>query len=199
MIPIRLFLLRRPNVGLLLTSIGMSIVVSLGAAAPVEAQEAQAPVPAPDAAKQPPVSDGYRKIVAELLESIGAGVAGEQVAMSMAQETLGAIAATGTPITEEIQKIVVDEAVSEFTDLFSGVDYLTNIYAPLYAAHLSETELREILAFYESPAGQKMISIVPQISQTAMYSIQRDSLERVPDFQAKVDEKLRAAGVIIEP
>jgi hypothetical protein len=192
--------------------LGVCIVLSLGMAismtlpAPSQAEEpAKAPTAASDSAKtEPPaaaptVTPAYRKLVAQLLESIGAGIAGEQVAMSMAQETLGAIAAAGTPVTEEIQKIVVEEAIAEFTGQFGGVDYLTDLYAPLYAAHLSEKDIAQILAFYQSEAGQKMIAVVPQISQTAMYAIQQDSLSRIPDFQIKVDARLREAGIVIAP
>ena len=157
---------------------------------------------APAAAEPAPaveVTPTYRKLVADLLSSIGAEGASQAFAMSAAQETLNAIAATGTPVTEEIQKIVVDEAIAEFSANFGGIDYLTDVYAPLYAQHLSEQNIRDILGFYQSEAGQKMIEVVPQISQTAMYTMQQNSLARIPDFQTKVDAKLRAIGIIIAP
>lgn len=172
--------------------VGFGLMV---ASSELRAEDAAAAEPAP--AVQ--VSPTYRKLVSDLLSSIGAEGASEAFAMSAAQETLAAIAATGTQVTEEIQKIVVDEALAEFSANFGGVDYLTDVYAPLYAQHLSEQNIRDILAFYQSEAGQKMIEVVPQISQTAMYTMQQNSLARIPDFQTKVDAKLRAIGIIIAP
>ena len=146
-----------------------------------------------------PPSASYRKTVAELLELIGAGATGEQVAYSVAQDTLTAIAATGTPVTEQVQQIVVDESLKEFGTAFGSIDYLADLYTPLYAAQLEESELKELLAFYRSPLGKKTLTALPNIAQAAMMKLQQDSFARVPDFQLKVDARLRAAGLVVTP
>ena len=154
---------------------------------------------AEEPAKKKEISASYKKIVRGLLETSGAQMTGEQVAYSVAQETLGTIASTGTPITEEIQKIVVEGALQEFGGKFGDLDYLTSLYAPLYAEHLTEPEIRALLTFYQSPAGKKALVALPQVMQGAMYSLQQASLEKLPDFQVKVDERLREAGIVVVP
>lgn len=147
----------------------------------------------------PPVSDDYRKTLSRLLELIGADVAGEQIAYAIAQETLGGIAATGTPITEQVQQIVVDAAIKEYVPKFGNIEYLTELYAPLYAEQLSKKELTELLAFYESPLGQKVLVAIPSIAQTGAMALQQAGLETIPAFQAEVGKQLNAAGVEVAP
>ena len=151
------------------------------------------------AQEKPAVSDEYRKTLARLLDLIGADVAGEQIAYAVAQETLGSIAATGTPITEQIQQIVVDAAIQEYVPKFGDIDYLTGLYAPLYAEQLSQKEITELLAFYESPLGQKVLVAIPSIAQTGAMALQQEGRETIPAFQADVDKKLRAAGIVVTP
>ena len=173
-------------------SLLVAITLSLGGALAPEAGAQEQPAPKP-------VSKSYRKIVRDLLEMSGAQMAGEQVAYSVAQETLGAIASTGTEITEEIQKIVLEDALKEFGGTFGDIDYLTDLYAPIYADQLTESEVSALRDFYRSPAGQKALAALPAIAQAAMYSLQQASLEKVPGFQAQVDARLREAGVIVVP
>jgi hypothetical protein len=146
-----------------------------------------------------PISDGYRKKLSTLLDVTGATGAGEQVAYAIAQETLGAIAATGTQITEQIQQVVVDEALSDFAPKFGDIKYLTDLYAPLYSEHLTEEDLDALVEFYESSVGQKTLAALPVIGQSGSMALQQASFEQVPEFQQKVDVKLRAIGVIVTP
>jgi len=150
-------------------------------------------------AEDAPIGDDYKKKLSTLLEVTGAQMAGEQVAYAIAQETLGAIAATGTEITEQIQKIVVDEALSQFPPKFGDIQYLTELYAPLYSEHLTEKDLGALLEFYQSPVGQKTLAALPLIGQSGAMALQQASYEQVPAFQQKVDEQMRAAGIIVTP
>ena len=150
-------------------------------------------------AEDEPVTADYRKKLSILLEVTGAQAAGEQVAYAIAQETLGAIAATGAEITEQIQQIVVDEALGQFPQQFGDIQYLTELYAPLYSEHLTEQDLDELVAFYQSPVGQKTLAALPIIGQSGAMALQQASYEQVPAFQQKVDEKMRAAGIVLTP
>ena len=50
-------------------------------------------------------------------------------------------------------------------DLQPRFGELTNEIARLYATHFTEQELKDILAFYTSPAGKKMLSEQPRRRQ----------------------------------
>lgn len=174
------------------------IALGLGTVSPLPSN-AEEPTVAEPAPPQPPVTAEYRKTLARMLELTGGSAAGEQLAYAAAQETLSAIAATGTPITEQIQQIVLDEALADFVPVFGDIETLTNLYAPFYAKHISQTELDQLLAFYESPIGKKTLSALPVVHQEGAMALQQAGLARLPDLQTKVDKKLRDAGITITP
>jgi hypothetical protein len=51
------------------------------------------------------------------------------------------------------------------------IDYrqiVRDIYVPLYAKYLTEQELADDVAFYKSPSGQKVVTVLPAIERDAM-------------------------------
>jgi hypothetical protein len=49
---------------------------------------------------------------------------------------------------------------------------LLNEFAVVYASRFTEAELKEIVAFYRSPAGKKVIALEPQIFDDAVTNLQ---------------------------
>jgi len=45
---------------------------------------------------------------------------------------------------------------------------LESIYVPLYEASFSTAELQEVVVFYRTPTGQKLVKVVPQLLQQGM-------------------------------
>lgn len=54
-----------------------------------------------------------------------------------------------------------------WTDFFKEAkpDDLVNRIVPIYGKHLSEAEINELIKFYESPIGKKLVSVQPLIMQ----------------------------------
>ena len=66
---------------------------------------------------------------------------------------------------------------------------------PIYDKHLTEGEIKELIAFYETPVGQKFVAVQPQILKEA---------GEVGDRLAKggaqrILQKLRAQGIVPDP
>lgn len=47
---------------------------------------------------------------------------------------------------------------------------LESVYVPLYDAHFSEAEIREIVVFYSTPTGRKVVEVLPEVLQQGMES-----------------------------
>ena len=146
------------------------------------------------------IDPGFRKAVARYLTVQNtAETIEEQMSYSVAQQALGSIAASGIEITEPMQTIVLDVARSTFGAHFGNIETLTDLYAPIYAAYFSEKEILEITAFWESPVGKKLIEKTPELSRDSYQKMQEASAALLPEFQAKVDERLAAAGIVLAP
>jgi hypothetical protein len=68
-------------------------------------------------------------------------------------------------------KQAMPEVPAKMWDEFSAeidMNELVDMCVPSYERHLSHAEIKELLAFYESPLGKKLVSVQPQIMQECM-------------------------------
>lgn len=144
------------------------------------------------------VTPAYRKAMRSYLDSQGGmDAVGEQVAYGAANETLIAISNSGIEVTEAIQRIVLEEALEKYAKKFGDLDFLTDLWAPIYVNHFSLEEINEMTSFFRSAVGKKTVELFPQINQQGMTAIQEASFVITPAFQLAIDARLREAGITI--
>jgi hypothetical protein len=143
-------------------------------------------------------NSGFREAMVEFLTIQEAAQAiKEQMTYALARETLNSISTTGVEITEPIQEIVVEVARTSVGSQFGDVEYLAELYMPLYAEHYSETELRELTAFWQSPIGKKTIGAMPALTEGSARVLQEASITFIPKFQVAVDKRLEEEGIVL--
>lgn len=84
---------------------------------------------------------------------------------------------------------VWEDLKKEFDAEFNAEMFL-NLYVPIYARRFSATEVKELIKFFESPAGKKMVETIPLIRE----EIFADGYERGRKIRQRVREMLRARG-----
>jgi hypothetical protein len=92
-----------------------------------------------------------------LLNDMGAGKLGAQ----MMDQMFGTMR---TSMKQEVPEKVWDELIAEFKVEFSP-EKLIELNVPIYDKHYTHDEIRQLISFYESPLGRKMISVIPSIAQ----------------------------------
>lgn len=122
-----------------------------------------------------------------------------QMTYALAQKTLATIAASGIGVTQPIRNVVLDVARSSVGTRFGDVDFLAKLYAPLYAEHYSESELRELTTFWKSPIGKKTLDVMPKLTEGSFLVLQKASVEFMPSFEVAVDQGLIEAGILPAP
>ena len=78
------------------------------------------------------------------------------------QASLATAVATQVRLNPDVPGL--QQALREFLGRYVTWAALRDDYAELYAGAFSEEELREMTAFYRSPAGQKLAAATPQLS-----------------------------------
>lgn len=66
---------------------------------------------------------------------------------------------------------------------------LLNMLLPVYQRHLSETEIKDIIKFYQSPAGKKFAEKSPLIMQESMQIGQQWGMKIGQELEKKLKEK----------
>jgi len=73
-------------------------------------------------------------------------------------------------------------------------DDLLKLVGDIYARNFTAAELREVIAFYRSPVGQKFLEKMPAIAQESMISGQKWGQEIAGELRTKIIEELRKRG-----
>ena len=69
---------------------------------------------------------------------------------------------------------------------------LNNMIVPIYAKHFTDSDIQELIKFYESPVGKKLVASLPQVTQEAMAAGQQWG----QNVARKVQERLKAKGYL---
>ena len=77
-------------------------------------------------------------------------------------------------------------------DSFSEIsfDELIDAIVPVYQRHLSKNDIDSILAFYASPAGQKLLSEQPAIMRESMTVAGAVQQKKMDSILKKLDERM---------
>ena len=71
---------------------------------------------------------------------------------------------------------------------------LLDIVAKTYAQHFTEQELKDILAFYQSPAGKKMLTVQPRVIDASMGFAQTWANKLSDEVIAKIRDEMKKRG-----
>ncbi len=106
--------------------------------------------------------------------------------------------------TTDVAKDVIAESITQYRQMYpkvpadvwvdvqAGVNAngLTERLAPLYEKHFSYDEIQGMLAFYETPLGQKLLTSMPELAQ----STDQISRQWGQDLGNQIVEKLSKTG-----
>ena len=80
------------------------------------------------------------------------------------------------------------------TEMTPRMSELADEVARLYTADFSEQELKDILAFYKSPAGQKLLAQQPKVIDASMKFAQTWANKLSDEVVAKMRDELKKRG-----
>lgn len=80
-----------------------------------------------------------------------------------------------------------DELEQEFTK--ASIDDLTEMLVPVYSKYLTQTDLEELISFYNTPVGKKFAKNTPHIMSESMQVGQQWGMKIAQDFQKKLQER----------
>jgi len=180
------------------------------AAVGVKAQDTKpsppSPNPTPAPSPGPNISSEKLALIKELMELTSSKKTIDEVlkaqAEAMEKDLPAVIWATASAMPEVAKLPVLDreslrmQVVTSALEasrkvhglIMEKVDFnriINEIAVPLYDKYLQENELRDLIAFYKSPTGQKMIEVMPQLLTESMNQVS-DAL--VPKVTAVLTE-----------
>ncbi len=122
-----------------------------------------------------------RKGMAAALESM------KQIAKQGAEQSFRQKVPNPTPKQLEAVYGMIDGMFAEMP-----LDEMMNAVISIYQRHLTKTDVEELIRFYSSPVGQKMISEQPQIMQESMQAGAAIQRKRMDEIMVKVNQRMQA-------
>ena len=137
----------------------MSFLLALALlAAPAHARpksEPPAPAAAPAPAASPAVDPALEADIRRLIDASGGAGLGKQMFEAMMTNMAQAM--------PQIPAAFWESAKAEFQP-----DEFTALLVPVYAKYYSQAEIQELIAFYQTPLGRKMVATNPAVVQDSM-------------------------------
>ena len=133
--------------------LALTLVLSPASAGPKK--KAQPVAPPPVEAAAPAIDPAFEADIRRLLDVTGSAALGKQ-AMDQMLVSL-------RPLAPQLPETFWAEIAKEV-----DANQLVELTVPIYARHLSPQDVKDLLVFYESPVGQKMIAVQPAINAEAM-------------------------------
>ena len=126
----------------------------------------------------------------EIIVAKGAATMYDPVVANLIERTKGALLQTNIMLSRELN----DVAAKLRTELAPRSAELVNDAARLYAARFTEQELRNTLAFYKSPLGQKVIAEEPAILNQSMSNVQTWAGKFAEEVMIKFRAEMKKKG-----
>jgi hypothetical protein len=133
----------------------LALLVSISPAFAGKKDAAPPPAAAPAAAPAVTIDPAFEADIRRLLEMTGSAALGQQV---MDQMMLSL-----RPMAPEVPQSFWDEMAREI-----DVDELVDRIVPVYAAHLTHDEVKQLVAFFDSPVGRRLVAEQPAMLQESM-------------------------------
>ena len=157
---------------------------------PAPFQLAQATTPAAPAA-QP--SAAQLKLANELLVANGEASSFDSLIPGVIEQAAGSFVQANPDLIRDLRE-VAQTMIPQYEARSSEI---VQILARTYAAQFSAAELQEMLTFYQSPVGRKLVEKRQEILDTGLRAIQAWSAQFSREMEGRVREEMKKRGFTI--
>ena len=154
-----------------------ALTIAMGMFATGVGAQAQKP-PAP---KGPPPTAAQIQLARDIIDASGAARAFDSIIPSIMQQAY----ASFLQQNPDLQKPLVESITAIRGDFEKRQPEIVALMAQAYAGHFTEAELQELIGFYRSPTGKKLVTELPAVLE--------ESFARAREWGAKVSEEFIAA------
>lgn len=140
------------------------------------------------------ISQAKRLLIDRLLEQSG------QSSQDVAKQMGGATVVQMANVLKKAQVQVTQKHISVMQEVVSDVidseldGFFDRMY-PIYDKHFSEEDLRNVVAFYDTPTGKRLVSATPALMQDTMVLAQQWANDIQPVIQNRLTTRFREEGL----
>jgi len=146
-------------------------------------------LPSPSQAQT--IDPAFEQDIRKMLEVTGAQKLGEQMMATVMQQMSQSMQQANPGIPPRMLEIATEVARDLFTKEFPS---LTPKLVATYAKVLTHDDVKQLLVFYESPLGKRLIALTPALQQAGAQAGQEWAQTLVPQLQAELIARFKKEG-----
>jgi uncharacterized protein len=141
-------------------------------------------------------SDAKTANIKQLVEITGTTRIAEQFANTMSQQMFKLLKTARPDIPDRALTVMQTELMSIFSENIYSTGGLVDQIIPIYSKHFTNAEIEQLLAFYQTPLGQKVIAAMPQVMNESMLAGQQWGQSLRPEIQKRLMLALQKEGLL---
>jgi uncharacterized protein len=134
--------------------------------------------------------------IAKVLEMTGALKMVEQMTNFMITSITGSLRRANPSLPEQAVSIVNEETKAAFSERLSGEGGFIEMMYPVYNKHFTHEDIKQLIQFYSSPLGKKLIETSPALMQDSMQAGTQWGAGIGASIEQKVMDRLKAEGIL---
>lgn len=135
-----------------------------------------------------------RADIERLLAETGALEVSQQMAGMASVHLAQTLKKMRPDIPEEVIEMLPEEVEAVFA---ANLESFKDAMIPLYHKHFTASEISELIGFYETSLGKKLIQVMPALARDSMEIGQRWGQSLGPQIDARIRARFKKEGVAI--
>lgn len=129
--------------------------------------------------------------IERLLEMTGALAIGQQMSAAVVGQMTQALRHTRPDMPQRVLDVLADEVNAVIGENLAG---LKDLMIPLYHKHFTRSEIEEMIRFYSTGLGQKVIRVMPMLVSESMQAGQQWGQTLSPLIEQRIKARLKSEG-----
>jgi len=166
----------------------LALVIALGIAALAPAANARADELTPE----------KREDIQRLFKASGSSAMVLEVANVLTKHSMQTIKTARRDISAQQLAVIEREIKTLLDEKLNGPGGMLDRLVPLYANTFTRQEIRDMLAFYESPTGKKVVATMPQLMAAGQRIGADIGKELLPELKQRLTKALGKGGEVLD-
>ncbi len=130
------------------------------------------------------------------MDITGSANIAKQFTSASSRQIFQTLKASRPEISDRTLGVIDRELMALFSEKMSAPGGLIDQVIPIYGKYFTHQEIRELLAFYQTPAGKKTILVLPKVVNESMMAGQRWGQSLGPEIEKRVMAALKREGIL---
>lgn len=142
------------------------------------------------------LTDAKSGDIRHLMEVTGSANIARQFAAASSHGIFQALKASRPEVPDRALEVMDRELMALFSEKMTAPGGLVDQVIPVYHRYFTHDEIRELLAFYQTPVGKKSIKVLPQVVNESMVAGRRWGETLGPEIETRVRAALEREGLM---